>query len=161
MYIRRAKDSDTEGLLRLLSQVLEIHHRGRPDIFKTGAVKYGEKELYSIICDDSRPIFCAVDENERVLGYAFCIFQRAINDNILTDIKTLYIDDLCVDSTLRGMGIGKRLYRHVLDFAAESGCYNVTLNVWALNESALAFYRSLGMDVMKIGMEQKIEKRED
>ena len=48
-----------------------------------------------------------VHHNE-VLGYAFCVFQQHINNNILTDIKTLYIDDLCVDEEKRGMHVGKQ-----------------------------------------------------
>ena len=88
-----------------------------------------------------------------VLGYAFCIFQQHINDNILTDIKTLYIDDLCVDENIRGRHIGKQLYEAVLAFAREQGCYNVTLNVWSLNEPARKFYESCGLKPQKVGME--------
>ena len=89
-------------------------------------------------------IAVALTNCENVLGYAFCIFQQHIGDNILTDIKTLYIDDLCVDETLRGQHIGKQLYEFVVDFAKKSGCYNVTLNVWACNESAKKFYEKCG-----------------
>jgi ribosomal protein S18 acetylase RimI-like enzyme len=88
-----------------------------------------------------------------MLGYAFCVFQQHLNNNILTDIRTLYIDDLCVDENCRGQHIGARLYEYVLNFARESGCYNVTLNVWSLNESAMAFYKKMGLKPQKIGME--------
>ena len=97
MEIRRAKFEDMDGINNLLMQVCLVHHKGRPDIFKYGAKKYTDEELKAIITDDLRPIFVGVDENGTVLGYAFCIFQQHINNNILTDIKTLYIDDLCVD----------------------------------------------------------------
>ena len=93
------------------------------------------------------------NKTEEVKGYAFCIFKQYVNDNILTDIKTLYIDDLCVDETLRGQHIGKELYEYVLQFAREQGCYNVTLNVWAGNDSAIAFYEKRGLKPQKIGME--------
>ena len=46
---------------------------------------------------EGRNCFVAVDENEDVLGYCFCIHQQYLNNNILTDIKTLYIDDFCVE----------------------------------------------------------------
>ncbi len=108
--IRRAKEQDMEGINNLLMQVCLVHHKGRPDLFKYGAKKYTDDQLRAIIHDSQRPIFTAVDENETVLGYAFCIFQQHIDDNILTDIKTLYIDDLCVDENLRGQHIGRRLY---------------------------------------------------
>lgn len=153
MEIRRAKEQDMEGINELLLQVCLVHHKGRPDLFKYGAKKYTDEQLKAIIHDDSRPIFTAVDENGNVMGYAFCIFQQHIGDNILTDIKTLYIDDLCVDETLRGQHIGSRLYRAVLEYAREHHCYNVTLNVWSLNESAMKFYQACGLKPQKVGME--------
>ena len=148
MVIRRAKNTDMSGINKLLEQVLMVHHNGRPDLFKYGAKKYTDEELVEIIRDDSKPIFVAVDESDKVLGYAFCVFQQHINNNILTDVKTLYIDDLCVEEALRGQHIGKQLYEYVLTFAKDQGCYNVTLNVWACNESAMRFYESCGFQVL-------------
>ncbi len=141
------------GLNRLLCQVLAVHHNGRPDLFKGNVKKYTDDQLKAILADDSKPIFVAVDDTEYVLGYAFCVFQQHIGDNILTDVKTLYIDDLCVDENIRGQHIGSALYEHVLNFAKAQHCYNVTLNVWSLNEGAIKFYERCGMKPQKIGME--------
>lgn len=152
--IRRAKDKDLQGINKLLYQVLMVHHNGRSDLFKAGTKKYTDEELLAIINDDTKPIFVGVDENDQVLGYAFCVFQQHIGDNVLTEIKTLYIDDLCVDENLRGQHIGKQLYEHVLSFAKEQGCYNVTLNVWSCNENARKFYEKCGLVPYKVGMEK-------
>lgn len=153
MEIRRAKLEDLEGINKLLRQVLMVHHNGRPDLFKANVKKYNDDELIEIIKDDQRPIFVGVDENNIVLGYAFCVYQQHINDNVLTDIKTLYIDDICVDEEVRGKHVGKRIYEHVISFAKENGFYNVTLNVWSLNPGAIKFYESLGLKPYKVGME--------
>ena len=154
MYIRRAKNTDADGINKLLYQVLMVHHNGRPDLFRAGVKKYTDEELLLIIADDERPIFVAVDETEEVLGYAFCIFQQHKDSHVLTDIKSLYIDDLCVDENKRGMHIGKQLYEYVLDFAKEQDCYNVTLNVWSCNKSAMKFYEKCGLAPQKVGMEK-------
>ncbi len=153
MAIRTAQERDIPRLLSLLTQVDMVHHRGRPDLFKGPATKYTDQELRELLQDETRPIFVWTDENDTVMGYAFCIFQRHIGDNVMTDILTLYIDDLCVDESVRGSHIGTKLYDHVLSFAREKGCYNVTLNVWAFNESALKFYQKRGLKPQKIGME--------
>lgn len=152
MKVRMAEEKDIERMHELLTQVNLVHHKGRPDLFKCGR-KYTDEQLREILKDKKRPIFAAVDENDCLLGYAFCIFQQHLNDNILTDIKTLYIDDLCVDETKRGLHIGSTLYNAVLDFAREQGCYNVTLNVWSCNESAMKFYENCGLRPQKVGME--------
>ena len=154
MNIRRAENKDIDGINRLLHQVLMVHHNGRPDLFKPDAKKYTDTELMKILADDTKPVFVATDELEEVLGYAFCVFQQHINNNILTDIKTLYIDDLCVDEKKRGMHIGTELYESVLEFARTAGCYNVTLNVWSCNESAMKFYETCGLVPQKVGMEK-------
>lgn len=153
MKVRMASERDIERIHELLSQVAMVHHKGRPDLFKYGQRKYTDEQLKEILKDKNRPIFAAVDEDDRLLGYAFCIFQQHLNDNILTDIKTLYIDDLCVDESLRGTHIGTAIYDAVLSFAWEQGCYNVTLNVWSCNESAMRFYQARGLKPQKVGME--------
>lgn len=154
MEIRRATFGDIDGINKLLKQVLMVHHNGRPDLFKPNVKKYSDDELTEIISDDTKPIFVGVDENNNILGYAFCVHTQHKDDNILTDIKTLYIDDICVDSTARGQHVGTRIYNHVIAFAKSQGYYNVTLNVWSCNPTAMKFYESLGLVPYKVGMEQ-------
>lgn len=153
MTVRRAEIKDISRIGELLVQVCAVHAEGRSDLFNMGARKYNDTELKEIIRNDSRPVFVACDEEDNVLGYAFCIFRQSDGKGALTAIKTLYIDDLCVDENLRGQHIGSALYEYVKSFAKEQGCYNVTLNVWAHNESAMRFYEKCGMSVQKIGME--------
>ncbi len=153
MNIRRARVSDIDAISELLSQVLDIHHAGRPDLFKANAVKYEPDELALLICDEAKPVFVAELDGE-ILGYVFCIIIKHENDNILTDVKTLYIDDLCVDEKVRGKHIGKALYEHAVGYAREIGCYNLTLNVWELNAKARAFYDACGLSVQKTSMEK-------
>ncbi len=152
--VRPATTKDIPKILDLLVQVDMVHHNARPDLFKGPATKYTDEELSGIIHNHETPVFVMVDDNDVVEGYAFCVFKQFVNDNILTDIKTLYIDDLCVDETKRGKGIGYKLYQYVIDFAKENNFYNVTLNVWAGNDSAMAFYEKCGLKTQKIGMEQ-------
>ncbi len=152
MEIRTAKETDIPQIETLLYQVQKIHSDKRPDLFTAGSKKYTAEELKELLRDKNRPIYVAV-ENGKILGYAFCIFQR-YESHSLNKIKTLYIDDLCVSETVRGQQTGTKLYRFVLDIARQAGCHNVTLNVWALNEPAIKFYEKCGLQVQKIGMEQ-------
>ena len=155
MVIRQAQVKDIDSVLKLLKQVNLIHHNGRPDIFKS-ATKYSPAELEEIIKDKNRPVLVAEDEGI-IKGYAFCVYIKHENDNMLTDIKTLYLDDLCVDGKARGNHIGKSLYDAVLELAKQNNCHNVTLNVWWLNKSALKFYEKCGMQPLKICMEKVLD----
>lgn len=151
--IRKAEYNDIPRITDLLLQVHKVHSDKRPDLFKRGSKKYTEDELKRIIDDSERPIFVAVSESNSVVGYTFCVFQH-FGDNSLEKHDTVYIDDLCVDEGLRGQHIGTMLYEYVLKFAKDSGCYNVTLNVWEGNDSAIKFYNKMGLSVQKYTMEQ-------
>ena len=152
--VRRAENKDIESIMNLLVQVDMVHHNGRPDIFKGPATKYTSKQLAEVLQDENTPVFVCVDEEDRVLGHAFCILQQHIDDNVLTDIRTLYIDDICVDEKHRGAYVGSALYETVIGYAKEIGCYNVTLNVWSCNPGAMKFYEKCGLVPQKIGMEK-------
>lgn len=157
MKIRRAETRDADRINELLFQVAKIHANGRPDIFKTATKKYSDEELIKIIGNDDSPIFVATDENDYILGYAFCIFEEIKDSVLLKDKKTLYIDDICVDENSRGKHVGQSLYDFVENFAEEKGFDNITLNVWSFNESAYKFYENCGMTPLKITMEKSIK----
>lgn len=154
MLIRKAERKDITGILELLKQVLSVHAEIRPDIFKPNTTKYTDEELFYIVTNPLTPVFVAVDEDENILGHCFCKFIQYSNDNSLTNIKTLYIDDICVDENNRGKGIAKALYNYTQDFAKTENCYNITLNVWAGNDNAIRFYESMGLGVQKTTMEK-------
>lgn len=156
MDIRFALEKDVPGILALLRQVGQVHHLGRPDLFRDKACKYGASQILSMLNDPRNPIFVAAD-GEKVLGYGFCQMVRHVEDPVLTDVLSLYIDDLCVDENCRGQHIGRELYETICRYAKTRKCYNVTLNVWSCNESAMAFYEKMGLKPQKVGMEYILE----
>ena len=156
--IRRARLSDIPDILRLLVQVNMVHHNDRPDLFKGPTTKYTDEELADIFGNDEKPVFVYEDQRGRVLGHAFCVICDTSESNLLTGIRTLYIDDLCVDENARGKDIGKRLCEHVWEYARSIDCYNVTLTVWAENKSAIGFYENIGFKCQKLGMEVVLDR---
>ena len=155
--VRRAQAGDIPRILELLVQVDMVHHNGRPDLFKGPATKYDAVELAGILKDEKAPVFVYVDDDGRVAGHAFCVHKQVVGDHVLTDVRTLYIDDICVDEAYRGKGVGRALYEHVLDYARNEHFYNVTLNVWSCNPGAVKFYESMGLVPQKICMEKVLD----
>ena len=151
MMIRKANKEDVKRIMELLHQVNMVHHVLRPDLFKPHTTKYNEQELESMLGDNSKPIF--VYDDGGVSGYAFCQVSEVKNHLLLEDIKTLYIDDICVDENARGKHVGKALYEYVREYAQSIGCNNITLNVWEGNDAAYRFYKNMGMQVQKTTME--------
>ena len=153
--IRKAEEKDIPRLIKLLRQVHDVHSSKRPDIFRVGSKKYNENELRNILSNETSPVFVA-ELDSIVIGYAFCIYQSTKDDNSLMDRETLYIDDLCVDETSRGKGIGKALFNYVKTFAENNGFNDIVLNVWECNASAKKFYEKLGLVARKTVLELNI-----
>ncbi|MEI6578251.1 MAG: GNAT family N-acetyltransferase [Eubacteriales bacterium] len=151
--IRKAQISDNKDVLRLLKQIAELHHIGRPDIFKGNTKKYTKQEFSKILKDKNKPVFVAVDENDNVLGYVFCMVINYKDHAVFNDYHSLYIDDFCVDESMRGQNIGKKLFDAVKIYAKEIGVYNIDLNVWEFNEGAIKFYEKCGFATQRRRLE--------
>lgn len=141
--IRKATARDIPDICRLLEQVLAVHHAGRPDLFRAQGKKYDEQALQEMLAMPDKPIFVYDDEGQ-VAAYIMCQ-ERADCSPVLMPVKTLYIDDLCVDKDARGKGIGRQLFEYAKAYAKERGFYNLTLHVWNGNPGAMQFYESLGL----------------
>ena len=156
MNICKARERHIPGMIKLLYQVGQVHHEIRPDIFRSGALKYDAAALEKLLRDENRPIFIA-EEGDRVLGYCFCVLKDYRGSGVQTDRVEIYIDDLCVEETCRGQGVASVLYRYVQRFAKELGCSHISLNVWCGNDGAQKFYEKMGMRPRHIMMEQALE----
>lgn len=151
--IRNAENKDINDVLRLLVQVNDVHAEVRPDLFIKGHTKYTATELEDIFADPATPVFVDVNEEGHVLGYCFCVLQDNTSSRHLQRMRTLYIDDLCIDEDARGKGVGRRLYEHAKGYARMQGCHNLTLNVWDGNKTAMDFYLRMGLSTQKSTLE--------
>ena len=149
--IRKAEPRDLDAVNDLLGQVLRVHHAGRPDLFRGSGKKYTDEQLLRIFQDPETPVF-VYEKDRAVLGYVFCAFQHHDSGSLMP-VKTLYVDDLCVNEKARGRHIGKTLFEYVKAFAAEQGCHNISLHAWECNPGAKAFYEALGLSVQYTSME--------
>ena len=98
MKIIKATINDIDQIEKLLYQVHKVHSDARPDLFIVDKKKYNKEELIKIINNENTPIFVYKKENI-ILGYAFIIYKIE-NADSLVKIKTMYVDDFCVDEKL-------------------------------------------------------------
>ena len=157
MTIRLAQPNDIPALLGLLEQILSVHHQSRPDIFKGSGGKYSKEELKQLMAQEQTPIFVYENADGQILGHLFVTIKEVSDNPVLHPIKSLFIEDLCVDQATRGQKIGDQLYQFAVNYAKEIGCYNLTLNVWNDNEGALRFYQRQGMKPQETIMETIID----
>ena len=97
-----------------------------------------EEALQRIIESDSAQILIAEDENGGILGtMTLIIFQ------IPTGIRA-WIEDVVVDSSARGRGIGKKLNLAALELAKQAGAKTVDLTSRPARKEANQLYKDIG-----------------
>lgn len=151
-FVRQAEPGDAEPIHCLLKTIAELHRQGRGDLFSDFESKYSRYELAQRLAVKNNGIFVAECCGE-VAGYVFCDILTHEDQPHLKNIKTLYIDDLCVSEMHRRKGIAAALMEKAKSFGRECGCYDMELNVWEFNKNAIAFYESIGMTTRKRYME--------
>lgn len=57
--------------------------------------------------------------------------------------KKLYIEDIFVEESMRGRGLGRALFDYLAERALESGCSHLEWSVLEWNRPAIAFYASV------------------
>lgn len=60
-----------------------------------------------------------------------------------------HIEDIVIDSSVRGFGLGKQLIDHLVNLAKEKGCYKVILNC---SDKNIKFYEKCGFVIKEFGM---------
>ena len=152
MLIRKAEIKDIDEILYLLSDVLELHVRIRPDIFESGHTKYTKEELIIKLSEDNFHIYVGEISN-KVVAYAMCVIELPKFTHTMKKVKTMYIDDIEVNPEYRGQGLGRELFEYLKEEAKRLNCYNITLNEWEGNDGARKFYEKLGMKPQKTTLE--------
>jgi ribosomal protein S18 acetylase RimI-like enzyme len=157
MVVRAALPRDIPGIAALLLQVLAVHNAIRPDLFKPVGAKYTGEEIEKIIADPLTPVFVCVDGvTGTVLGHCFCKVLDKPETGATYPVKSMFIDDLCVEESVRGKHIGSKLLDFVTEYARDNGFYNITLHAWEGNDPALAFYRNSGFTAQQYTLELKL-----
>ena len=155
--IRRAEKKDAKRLCELLETIAELHHNGRPDIYGAGGAKYDIEAVEEKISREDEIILVAVNEDDITMGYTMSKIIDVKAEGILLPYRKMYIDDVCVDSAFRKLGIGRLLMDATKKEAENNGCHIAELNVWAFNENAVEFYKNCGMKVQRMYMEYVLD----
>lgn len=135
IHCREAVKADLPEVLRLLAQpdmddgtVLSLANAER--IFERMA-RYPDYRMHVAIRDG------------RIVGS----FALLIMDNLgHQGAPSGVIEDVMVDPSCQGRGIGRAMMQYALRLCGEKGCYKVALSSNLTRERAHAFYESLGFE---------------
>lgn len=117
-------------------EVLEALHRLIPQLSSSSA-PVSAAELRDIVTSDSSVLFIARLDNRIVGSLTLATFR------IPTGIRA-WIEDVVVDESARGHGVGEALNRAALDEAKRRGAKTVDLTSRPSREAANRLYRRIG-----------------
>ena len=100
----------------------------------------GEKELTAIVESASATILIAVAEDGGILGSMTLIIFR-----IPTGVRA-WIEDVVVDGSARGQGVGQALNEYAIQLAEKSGAKTIDLTSRPSREAANRLYKRLGFE---------------
>ena len=105
-------------------------------------------DLSAVARDSSSTLMIARDENGQIVGALTLAVYR-----VPTGVRSI-IEDVIVDQSARGQGIGEELMRRAIQIAREKGAGNISLTSNPLREAANRLYLRVGFQKRKTNVYQ-------
>jgi GNAT superfamily N-acetyltransferase len=138
LIIRRARPDETELVLSFIRELAEYEkllHEMEATEAMIGEALFGANPR----------LFCEVAEwNGEPAGFAVWF----INFSTFSGRSGIYLEDLFVRPAQRGHGIGKALLAHLARQCVANGWSRLQWSVLDWNAPSIAFYKSLGAELM-------------
>ncbi|MBR0242508.1 GNAT family N-acetyltransferase [Candidatus Saccharibacteria bacterium] len=95
-----------------------------------------------LISSPYHDMLLALDDNDKIIGIATL---SIIMGPIVR--KNAYLEDFVTDESVRGRGIGSKLWDAMLDWAKEKGCAELNFTSGQGREAAWRFYQGKGAEI--------------
>lgn len=145
--LRRARSEDYEAVNAIIRFGQEEHAAALPNHFARldRVVAMG---WYRSFSDQTNKVIWVAEHNGQVVGVAMLEMKKSPSYEALVPRTYAYLNELAVSPDFQRQGVGTKLYQASAAWAREQGASSMELNVWEFNESARAFYQSLGMSTL-------------
>src|ERR1700683_5203132 len=143
--IRTAVHADLDALIRLNAQVQRLHAQAYPADFKSLTDEGEVRDFFASVMRQTDHIILLAQVVDAVGGYARFEIQDRPQTPFTWAKKRVFLHHICVDSGHRRLGVGSALMTRVEERAFAAGIGEVALDMWPLNDTAQAFFKSLGL----------------
>lgn len=134
MIVRKGKKQDIPQVLDLIKELAE-YEKALDQVSNTVERLendgFGDSPVYNLFVAES---------NNKIIGIAITFFRYSTWKG-----KNLYIEDLVVSENFRRRGIGLKIFEKVKEFAENSSCVGISLQVLDWNKTGINFYKKLNM----------------
>lgn len=150
IQIRTATIRDYESIIKIISQVQDMHVEWRPDIYKHND-NLMSKEVFEKIVENNT-FFVAENDNKNVVGVLEIVFRHIESPaHVTRDI--IFVDTMAVAEKYRGLGVGHKMFEFLKIMKVEKNMDGIELQVNAKNNAAYEMYRKYGFTEKSINME--------
>ena len=132
LTIRAIEEKDKDQWLKLWAGYLEFYK-------STISSKQTELTWKRLINNELKMFGFVAESEEGVIGFTHCLFRPST----WTETDYCYLEDLFVDPSIRGKGVGRALIEKVVDLAKEKESKRVYWTTQEFNETARVLYDSI------------------
>lgn len=157
LTIAIAQPTSVPDLGRLHGIVQDFHARLSSDIFRCDWLPSELEILWAArLTDPKCKVFIAMIDSTTV-GYIW--FEILVRERDATHISRgrMHVHHIVVDEIARGEGVGERLLAQAELEAGQLGISDITLDAWASNSIAQAFFCKRGYEPVYISLTKKAE----
>ncbi len=154
IIIRKANIGDLENILLLSDEltIADLPYDKKVDVnwaHKKEGKKYYEDKVKGILG------ICFVAElDNKIIGYITACEKEVPSYRL---VKVAELENIFVKAEQRSKGVGKKLMDKFINWAKELNLDKVAVNVFALNEKAISFYKREGFDLQDLTLEKYLK----
>lgn len=148
--IRNAITNDYGSVIKIISQVQDMHVEWRPDIYKYNDNLITKEEFEKLV--ENNTFFVAENENKKIVGVLEIIFRHIESPAHVTR-DVIFIDTMAVDEKYRRLGVGHKMFEFLKMMKIEKNMDGIELQVNARNVAAYEMYKKYGFTEKSINME--------
>lgn len=156
MNVRPATYDDLPRVNELRRQVNDLHVQGKPEWFRPGFSEELQQYLYTLYESEDHDVLVA-ERDGGIVGFACLKYVERPESPYRLACRFLEIEEIGVDENCRRSGAGRALVEAARRIAKEKDFPRIDLNMWSFNDSALAFYESVGFTTYRRYMEMPVD----
>ena len=147
-----ACEVDRPAVNAMAKQVHAMHVAWRPDLYEMIPELYPQERFCQAV--EEKQLYVA-KLSGRVVGYTLLLVRDVAHPGTVKR-RVMRIDEICVEESCRGQGIGREMMTDIRALAKAFGCRDLQLGVYPQNDAAVAFYQKCGFTIRSIDMQRKV-----
>ena len=147
-----ACEVDRPAVNAMAKQVHAMHVAWRPDLYEMIPELYPQERFCQAV--EEKQLYVA-KLSGTVVGYTLLLVRDVAHPGTVKR-RVMRIDEICVEESCRGQGIGREMMTDIRALARAFGCRDLQLCVYPQNDAAVAFYQKCGFTIRSIDMQRKV-----